>query len=1444
MAWLSDWTKRRKITVDKSKIDANLTHFAVPVFLGTSVGIGGVDVSSIFDEVGADSKKIAITKSDGTTQIYGEIEQWDSVNEEAVIWISKSDLVLSSATDTELYIYYDNSKADNIAYIADVGSRTEVWDSDFKAVYHLKETGSGAVGEFIDSTSNNNDGQGGGAGQVSTPIDAVIYKGQHFDGNDYIRIPDSDDLYFPADFTWSFKIRLTSVGDSSILGQDVGGGDNLKVILVYNAIASGKLSLHYQNPAGTNYVISWTWTPLVDTFYHLHIKRDGNNWYLLVNNVSTDSPQVQAAAMPNVPAYFNLGTEGEGWQWLQGDLDEARFTKDVARSDEWIKAEVEADSDNLVTYGAEVLLIEVLKDIETDIRVKFPTYFEDIDTDIRAKLIKFEDILTDIRARYTEDFEDIDVDIRAKKEVLEDINIDIRVAEDVLKDIDTDIRVCEAVIKDIDSDIRVAVREFSDIATDIRVVHISKTNRTIIEEQPYLEEGYYLASTSVTINMEKIYNAVKMQFKNEVGGSWSALETFATTKSWTIIPGDGDKRIFVRFMDVNGNLSSGSHFVDAVLVTTSVPSISIEAYTDEGAGTPIAPSTYQTDTTPFFRWPIPSYGITFSYFSYAMDATPDEDVNLTIPLIVQTGMVVSKVVPLPEMTIEVANGYYYYAGDRKKFISAQATLDNGGAKDRIDVIYISGVLESVLVEKGIESDSPVAPELTEVDAIKLAEAYVPAGTVNIANVTLTDRRELYVGLKQYLFDNLTIGQHTLTVRAYTAVGTYSTATFNIWVADDNPIIGEIKCYTDNTKVIELANGLYQTTDNTPYFEWTAAPAEPGPIRYYYTEDGSEPDSGDSFVVINNYTPGVYSDGITELKVKPYDTTTGYWGETKSFTFIYGTATFTDDTAVISGSTTLKQSLKEVHVKEISWDFDSARICRFFQPVAFDANLPFSEGDIVNVVYGASNTTLFTGKIRQIERTIDIGHEGVTYHCSGPRQDLNEEYAYIVHDDYGETSQITFEDESLTSAINTIVGKFPKYVKNIESYPSGANMTDEYVGQVVANVLDSIYAKTKYGWYMRPNGSLVSIDLTATNPEQAKFGIYGTTVNAISPQYNVMASNLQFDMTNRYNKCIIEGARKLEKIWLWAHCMSQAEIDKLVGTDEMTWDARYKIYEMDSKWPVVKLIETHVTYSQLLGFQMVAQGVDNVTGGCTGFYFIFLNIEVARDNELLKRSRDVSSVNAAAEGEEPDIVQIGYTSWQVSTSELPQGTLGPNNTIRFSKAMYNYWPLGARIDERTGVLFQADISLSQAILGGSYGVISYSPRTKLEHRCAQVKADVLIETVPLKVTVTVPGTASSISKTLRIANTSFQYSEDPDNPIDDTARMTQYAQDLLQKYKDIKVNGSITLDKIDLDWDLNKTVNLINTDQASWSSINAKVIGIRYDFDANTTTLEITSEYLK
>ena len=79
MGWLSGWSKRIKITVDNTYIDNDLTHFPIPILLGESVGQTNIDVSDIFDVLGVNSKKIAVTKSDGLTQLYVEIERWNSI---------------------------------------------------------------------------------------------------------------------------------------------------------------------------------------------------------------------------------------------------------------------------------------------------------------------------------------------------------------------------------------------------------------------------------------------------------------------------------------------------------------------------------------------------------------------------------------------------------------------------------------------------------------------------------------------------------------------------------------------------------------------------------------------------------------------------------------------------------------------------------------------------------------------------------------------------------------------------------------------------------------------------------------------------------------------------------------------------------------------------------------------------------------------------------------------------------------------------------------------------------------------------------------------------------------------------------------------------------------------------------------------------------------------
>ena len=137
MAWLEGWDKRRiKFTVDKDKIDtADLTWFRVVVTLSPTHG------DCVFDELTSDDNrfKIAFTKADGTTELYAEIERWDTANQKVIIHVSKYDWVIFYTENTIFYMYYDKDHADNTEYISDTGGvpAQKVWDGNKKLVTHM-----------------------------------------------------------------------------------------------------------------------------------------------------------------------------------------------------------------------------------------------------------------------------------------------------------------------------------------------------------------------------------------------------------------------------------------------------------------------------------------------------------------------------------------------------------------------------------------------------------------------------------------------------------------------------------------------------------------------------------------------------------------------------------------------------------------------------------------------------------------------------------------------------------------------------------------------------------------------------------------------------------------------------------------------------------------------------------------------------------------------------------------------------------------------------------------------------------------------------------------------------------------------------------------------------------------------------------------------------------
>ena len=145
--------------------------------MSTSSGENNDDVSFIFDEIGSNNKKIAVTTSDGQTECYVEIEEWNSGNEQAWLWVKVPSM--SSATDSDLYLYYDTTHEDNIVYVGDPNSTPaeNVWDNNFKLVTHMKDDPD--ISSIHDSTLNDNDGTKESA---NNPIqtDGIIGKAQDF----------------------------------------------------------------------------------------------------------------------------------------------------------------------------------------------------------------------------------------------------------------------------------------------------------------------------------------------------------------------------------------------------------------------------------------------------------------------------------------------------------------------------------------------------------------------------------------------------------------------------------------------------------------------------------------------------------------------------------------------------------------------------------------------------------------------------------------------------------------------------------------------------------------------------------------------------------------------------------------------------------------------------------------------------------------------------------------------------------------------------------------------------------------------------------------------------------------------------------------------------------------------------------------------------------------
>ena len=331
-----NWTNRKKITILNTKVTADLTGFPI-LFSRTDTD---------FQAARTDGFDFVITKADGTTEVPYEREKWNDATGELVLWF-KGDIL--DLTDVDFYIYYNNSGQQT-----DKADPENVWDSNYKQVSHLHD-------DFLDSTSNNNDGTNDG----STNASGKIADGREFDNvDDRITHGDIHDFERTDTFTLSCWVKSALAAPTQldfILTKLAQGGSIPGYALALHGSVAGdpydfqlrgvtngqKVKVRFTRPSNTN-------------FQYVVVTYDGSslasgvscyvNGSLQTNTVVDDD--LASSILNN--ASFDIGDRDGNLSNFAGVIDEVRAS-DIERSPTWISTESNNQDDpgSFYTVAAE-----------------------------------------------------------------------------------------------------------------------------------------------------------------------------------------------------------------------------------------------------------------------------------------------------------------------------------------------------------------------------------------------------------------------------------------------------------------------------------------------------------------------------------------------------------------------------------------------------------------------------------------------------------------------------------------------------------------------------------------------------------------------------------------------------------------------------------------------------------------------------------------------------------------------------------------------------------------------------------------------------------------------------------------------------------------------------------------------------------------------------------
>lgn len=312
--------------VDSDYIDSDLTWFPVAITMGTYI-----DGSEFFSNDNDTDIKYWFEDEFGT-RLYSEIESIDMTNQVATFHVAVPSA--SSTTDTEIIFYWNFAGSDKSQWTGITGSITaqEVWDDNFKGVWHMSQSPTGGTDCMLDSTQYLNHGTPGGSMTHGDLVDSYIGKGIEFDGSD-------DEVDCEIDSSLqdmrTLEAYLESYGHSytwnSVVGRETGGSGYAMLI---NS-TDDKLYYYQQGFSSDNIKSDGTFSENNPHYLAMGYKA-GEYRFVQIDTAET-SGSYSGSANNNSGDRFWIAQSFFAPREWNGLIDEVRMS-DVFRTRAWRKA--------------------------------------------------------------------------------------------------------------------------------------------------------------------------------------------------------------------------------------------------------------------------------------------------------------------------------------------------------------------------------------------------------------------------------------------------------------------------------------------------------------------------------------------------------------------------------------------------------------------------------------------------------------------------------------------------------------------------------------------------------------------------------------------------------------------------------------------------------------------------------------------------------------------------------------------------------------------------------------------------------------------------------------------------------------------------------------------------------------------------------------------------